>query len=188
MKTINTYNLILATSGELFRTHGMHRTTMDDIAKALCISKKTLYRYFPRKEALVNASVTWIYEQLVDELLTIYHSATAFPDKLWQQYRAVFTFYADAPRHLWRDVRQAPIAVQTTCREGQDEVKLLLAVTIQQGKRQGWVRENVDEDFSAQLWMALAESFPSLKLSTPDHSPGRIGLLAFHVQAILKPV
>lgn len=44
---------ILAKGDELFRKYGMKSITMDDIAKQLGISKKTIYQYYPDKDELV---------------------------------------------------------------------------------------------------------------------------------------
>jgi TetR/AcrR family transcriptional regulator, cholesterol catabolism regulator len=46
---------ILGKSEELFMQLGVKRVTMDDIASALSMSKKTLYQYFDNKDSLVLA-------------------------------------------------------------------------------------------------------------------------------------
>jgi len=45
---------LLADITEAFLNKGFYKTTMDDIASELRISKKTIYKFFPTKEALVN--------------------------------------------------------------------------------------------------------------------------------------
>lgn len=45
---------ILKTSLELFYKYGIKRVTMDDIAKELGMSKKTIYHHFKEKDDLVN--------------------------------------------------------------------------------------------------------------------------------------
>lgn len=45
---------ILKTSLELFFKYGIKRVTMDDIAKELGMSKKTIYQYYKEKDDLVN--------------------------------------------------------------------------------------------------------------------------------------
>ncbi len=44
---------------ELFITRGLRSTSMDDIASALHISKKTLYQYFKNKEDIVLQCMAW---------------------------------------------------------------------------------------------------------------------------------
>ena len=43
---------------QLFREKGVPETTMEAIAEAACVTKRTLYRYFPIKEAI--ASTYWL--------------------------------------------------------------------------------------------------------------------------------
>ena len=45
---------ILKTSLELFFKFGIKRVTMDDIAKELGMSKKTIYQFYKEKDDLVN--------------------------------------------------------------------------------------------------------------------------------------
>ena len=45
---------ILKTSLELFFKYGIKRVTMDDIAKELGMSKKTIYHFYNEKDELVN--------------------------------------------------------------------------------------------------------------------------------------
>ena len=40
---------------QLFREKGVPETTMEAIAEAACVTKRTLYRYFPIKEAIASA-------------------------------------------------------------------------------------------------------------------------------------
>lgn len=50
-----TGRLIVKTATAMFTQHGCRRITMDDIAKELHISKRTLYEYFGNKEELLTA-------------------------------------------------------------------------------------------------------------------------------------
>lgn len=59
---------IIAKAGELFLKIGFKSITMDDIASEMCISKKTIYKYFCTKEILIEESVQMIHKQ-IQELL-----------------------------------------------------------------------------------------------------------------------
>lgn len=62
---------ILKTSLELFYKFGIKRVTMDDIAKELGMSKKTIYHHFKEKDDLVNTlcdTEMIKHEQIFDEL------------------------------------------------------------------------------------------------------------------------
>ncbi|MDX2250401.1 MAG: TetR/AcrR family transcriptional regulator, partial [Bacteroidia bacterium] len=59
---------ILLKGDELFRKYGIRSITMDDIAKQLGVSKKTLYQYYPEKETLVVEVTRMNIDQHVKEM------------------------------------------------------------------------------------------------------------------------
>ncbi len=62
---------ILKKSCDLFLKFGYKCVTMDDIANALAISKKTLYKCFKNKNALVDASTEFFQSQVFDMISNI---------------------------------------------------------------------------------------------------------------------
>ncbi len=59
---------IIDKAGEMFLTLGFKSTTMDDIARELGVSKKTLYKYFPNKTALVDASTEAVHNTISETI------------------------------------------------------------------------------------------------------------------------
>ncbi len=55
---------ILKRAIDLFLNYGFKSVTMDDIAKELSISKKTIYSHFSTKLKLVNAATFFAFEQI----------------------------------------------------------------------------------------------------------------------------
>lgn len=55
-------NEILKTAADMFLNYGFKSVTMDEIANALGMSKKTLYQHYSNKEALVEAVVLYMFE------------------------------------------------------------------------------------------------------------------------------
>jgi len=63
---------ILKKSCDLFLRFGYKSVTMDDIANALSMSKKTLYKCFKNKKDLVEESAFFLHKEIKDELGAIY--------------------------------------------------------------------------------------------------------------------
>jgi AcrR family transcriptional regulator len=57
-------NAIISKSEELFLTYGFKSVTMDDIANALGISKKTIYIHFSNKNELIKAVTLSVLENI----------------------------------------------------------------------------------------------------------------------------
>lgn len=59
---------IIRTALDLFSQYGIKSVSMDDIARAAGISKRTLYELFDDKEALLMEAMTYTYNQYEDFL------------------------------------------------------------------------------------------------------------------------
>lgn len=56
---------------ELFTTRGFEATTMEDIAEALGVGRRTVFRYFPSKNDMVWGDFNWVLERLRSDLAAI---------------------------------------------------------------------------------------------------------------------
>jgi AcrR family transcriptional regulator len=53
---------IITKASEMFLKLGFKSITMDDIAGEMCISKKTIYKYFHNKELLIEESTASLHK------------------------------------------------------------------------------------------------------------------------------
>ncbi|WP_094607052.1 hypothetical protein SPSIL_029660 [Sporomusa silvacetica DSM 10669] len=60
---------IIAVAGELFNQQGFENTTMDQIAAKAVVARKTLYNYFPFKEAIADEYVRSIAKDTAQKTL-----------------------------------------------------------------------------------------------------------------------
>jgi len=80
---------ILSQAEQLFIRFGYSKVTMDEIAANLGMSKKTLYKFFPGKEALVKEMISSLKCEVDDYIDTIWENEQmGFMDKL----KAVMNF------------------------------------------------------------------------------------------------
>src|SRR5204863_3766378 len=71
---------IIKKAGELFLKVGFKSITMDDIAREMGISKKTIYKHFENKELLIEATTEVVHtevHQAIDEIMSKNHNAIA---------------------------------------------------------------------------------------------------------------
>jgi AcrR family transcriptional regulator len=69
---------IIAKATQLFLKLGFKSVTMDDIANEMCISKKTIYKYFCNKELLIaetTDAITHTIYSTIDEIVAKKHNA-----------------------------------------------------------------------------------------------------------------
>jgi AcrR family transcriptional regulator len=62
-------NKIVELSEEKFFREGFHKTTMDEVAAELKMSKKTIYKFFPSKDDLVNAIAKHFMNSVKNKIL-----------------------------------------------------------------------------------------------------------------------
>jgi len=89
--TSATVDKVISCATALFRKHGYRKTTVDDIASRVHISKKTLYSIFPAKDVILNEA-TWH-----DTMNVLRDFGKTFPDSaradmvLLSLFRYIFT-------------------------------------------------------------------------------------------------
>jgi AcrR family transcriptional regulator len=74
--------IILAWSEEKFFREGFYKTTMDEIAAELRMSKKTLYKFFPSKEELVGSVVKHFLNRMKEIIIPALKSNANAIEKL----------------------------------------------------------------------------------------------------------
>ena len=69
---------IITKAKDMFLKLGFKSITMDDIAGEMCISKKTIYKYFANKELLIEESVHVIHQEvhkIIDDVISRNYNA-----------------------------------------------------------------------------------------------------------------
>jgi AcrR family transcriptional regulator len=82
---------IISYSQNIFLKSGFYKITMDEIAKGLGISKKTIYKHFPSKSKLVEAAVKLLQMNLKGKIYKIISDQENAILKI----RALTKFFAD---------------------------------------------------------------------------------------------
>ena len=59
---------IINKAKEMFLKLGFKSITMDDIACEMCISKKTIYKYFSNKDILIEESIDLLHKEVKETM------------------------------------------------------------------------------------------------------------------------
>lgn len=79
---MNESDKIVKYSTEAFLEKGFYKTTMDQLAKGMRISKKTIYKYFPSKSLLLEKVVLGFQRKIKTEVDIIVNSNKCLIDKM----------------------------------------------------------------------------------------------------------
>lgn len=145
---------------------------MDLLAEAVGMSKKTIYRHFSGKEAIVDA----VIEAFATDVLAMAESvflddALGFPAKLARFTSELTQRFSRVPPTLFRELqRYAPKVYRHIEELRSRNIPVVFGRMVMQGKRVGAVRASVDPAFATAFWAQAIQG-----LNHPDTSE-RLGL------------
>ena len=146
---------ILDAARDAFIAHGFAGTTMDDLARELGMSKKTLYRFFASMEAIAEALVTAKIESIKSGLDVIMDDpAAGFSDRARRVMNHVMTELSGVSPVFVRDLKRFLPHIHRRIENVRSVVVPgLWRRLIREGRDEGLVRENVDPDFAAEIML-----------------------------------
>lgn len=172
---------ILEAARRRFFREGYARVTMDELARELGMSKKTLYQHFPTKAALAAAVMETFRAQVAEGLGRIFEDHTlSLPERLARA-------FAEAARHL-RQIekpfledlaRFLPDVWAETERFRSETIARLLGDVLREGQAAGFIRTDVPVEIMLRSFQAVAERLvtPSSLMELPYTLPEMIRLV-----------
>ncbi|MGB0357473.1 MAG: TetR/AcrR family transcriptional regulator [Flavobacteriaceae bacterium] len=179
---------ILSTCAEMFLTLGFKSVTMDDIAKQLGISKKTLYSHFPNKESLVKNCVFHFFDYVTGEISKISLVAKNPIEELYE-----------IKMFMMRQIKNEKISPQFQLKKYYPEIfKALqekqlafmverMSNSLEKGVALGLFRSNLNIPFVARLYFNGMMGIKDQRLFPAElfqHSQLMADYLEYHLRAI----
>ena len=90
---------ILAKAGELFRHFGFAKTTVADIAAGLAMSPANIYKFFPSKDAIIQASLEQKLAEVKKSIEAVISSSSGALARIEGLALAVFHWHSEYLRH-----------------------------------------------------------------------------------------
>src|SRR3970040_3181213 len=93
---------IITRAADLFLKLGFKSVTMDDIAGEMCISKKTIYKYFCNKELLIAETTEIVHKaihQSIDTIVDKNHNAIEENFEIRKMFKEMFKTGGTSPAY-----------------------------------------------------------------------------------------
>jgi AcrR family transcriptional regulator len=93
---------IIKKATEMFLKLGFKSVTMDDIACEMCISKKTIYKYFHNKEVLIEEGTEIVHQnihRMMDEILSKDYNAIKENFEIRNSFKEMFQSFDHSPAY-----------------------------------------------------------------------------------------
>lgn len=187
------HNAILDKAQHRFDRFGFRKTTMDEVSRDCGISKKTLYSQFQDKQRLFDALFVRECQKVLDDILARVGAVPDPLDRLCQLVRIAIEYFNE-DNFLTRLLKNDD-ALFSALMKGQYHARItnhlirLIGETIAEGKAQGKIRAEIDEQIAAYIGLRLFQAFSYMRSIPFDPEKEQSGyytqmLLDYMVNAI----
>lgn len=145
---------IVDTAMHAFATKGIKAVKMDDIAKQLGISKRTLYEIFENKEILLFEGVKKFKTLKEKELLEIYEKSPNVMDILLKIYRMKVEEFKVTCPEFYSDLEKYP-SVQDFFSKDKQQSRERFVEFLKRGVEEGYFRKDLNLDLLTSMFSSV---------------------------------
>ena len=145
---------ILSGSKELFYKYGIKNITMDEIARHLAISKKTIYHAFPDKDSLVNSLMIKDLKANHEDFDEIFNRSANVVDEIFNIMKKMTEIFSNCNPVMYYDLQKFYPQSWKLFNDFREKFILThVERSIEKGKKDGLVRLDVNTKILAHLRM-----------------------------------
>jgi AcrR family transcriptional regulator len=149
---------ILEGGGELFLQAGIKSVTMDDIAKHLGMSKKTIYQFFKDKNELVTALIKQRLQDDEEEMTEMLNKSTNVIEGMINMMKCSEEIFARANPILIHDLQKYHPEAWKQFQGFKSEVIVrTMEELLNKGIKQGYIRPDIDVKVIARMRVMQVE-------------------------------
>jgi AcrR family transcriptional regulator len=179
---------IISKATELFLKLGFKSVTMDDIACEMCISKKTIYKFFCNKEILIAESTEMVHKTIHESIDTIAaknYNAIKENFEIKKMFKEMFKSGEASPAHQLK--KHYPEIYDKVMSREINECNTVFKQNIEKGIQQGLYRENLDIDIYVKFYYNLIFSIHGMTSSEKESQKLELEALEYHTRAMATP-
>jgi hypothetical protein len=180
---------IIKKASELFLKLGFKSITMDDIASEMCISKKTIYKYFCNKELLVEESTALLHKEVhetIDSILQLNHNAIAENFEIRKMFGEMFKSSADSSP-IYQLKKHYPEIYEKVMLAEISECSMWFRQNIIKGIENGLYRKDLDIDNYVKFYYTLIFNINENTSSEKEAQKLELDALEYHTRAMATP-
>ena len=179
---------IIARATDLFMKLGFKSVTMDDIAGEMCISKKTIYKYFCNKEILIEESTAMVHTAIhhsIDTIVAKNHNAIEENFEIRKMFKEMFKAGDTSP--IYQLKKHYPEIYDTVMSREINECNTIFKQNIQKGIEQGLYRKDIPTDTYVEFYYILIFSINGNISSEKEAKEKELQALEYHTRAMATP-
>ncbi len=176
---------IISKASSLFLKLGFKSVTMDDIAGEMCISKKTIYKYFCNKEILIEESTAMVHKevhQIIDSIVEKNHNAIQENFEIRKMFKEMFKSSDTSP--LYQLKKHYPEIYEKVMSQELNECHMCFSQNIKKGIEQGLYRKELDVENYIKFYYTLIFNIKENISSEKEATRLELQALEYHTRAM----
>jgi TetR/AcrR family transcriptional regulator, biofilm operon repressor len=176
---------IIKKATDMFLKLGFKSVTMDDIANEMGISKKTIYKYFSNKEALIEEGTEVVHQNihtLMESVIDENHNAIAENFQLREMFKQMFQQFDQSPAYQLK--KHYPEIYEKMMADEIEDCSRFFRLNIEKGIAEGLYRKETDIESAVQFYYALIFSINENTKMEKDAYELEKKALEYHTRAI----
>ena len=176
---------IISKAKEMFLKLGFKSITMDDIAGEMCISKKTIYKYFANKELLIAESTQMIHEevhQIITQIISQNYNAIEENFEIRRMFGEMFKSTDTSP--IYQLKKHYPEVYEKVLEYQIQECENCFRQNIEKGIVQGLYRKNLNVEVYVKFYYALIFNINENTRSEREVFALEMDALEYHTRAM----
>lgn len=179
---------IIKKATDMFLKLGFKSVTMDDIACEMCISKKTIYKYFSNKEKLIEEGTEVIHQKihaLMDEVVAKNLNAIEENFEIRKMFKEMFQSFDHSPAYQLK--KHYPEIYEKMMANEIEDCNQMFSQNIIKGIEQGLYRKETDVESATKFYYTLIFSINENTQLESDAYKLEGKALEYHTRAIATP-
>ena len=176
---------IINKAKEMFLRLGFKSITMDDIACEMCISKKTIYKYFSNKDVLIEESIQMVHKEVhetIKQIVSKNFNAIEENFEIKRMFKEMFKSAESSP--IYQLKKHYP-EVYAKALSSQIEVcETCFRDNILKGINEGLYRENLDVDNYVKFYYTLIFNINENTMLEKEAHELEVKALEYHIRAM----
>lgn len=176
---------IIRKATDMFLKLGFKSVTMDDIAGEMCISKKTIYKYFSNKEKLIEEGTEIVHQnihRLMEEVIAQDHNAIAENFQMREMFKEMFKSFDQSPAYQLK--KHYPEIYEKMMANEIEDCSHMFRQNIEKGITEGLYRKETDIEAAVKFYYTLIFSINENTMMEKDAYELEAKALEYHTRAI----
>lgn len=179
---------IIAKASDLFMKLGFKSVTMDDIAGEMCISKKTIYKYFCNKELLIEEATEMVHRTIhlsIDTIVAKSYNPIEENFEIRKMFKEMFKTGGTSPAYQLK--KHYPEIYDSVMSREINECNTVFRQNIEKGIQQGLYRKDILIDTYVNFYYILIFSINGNISSEIESKEIELQALEYHTRAMATP-